>query len=233
MLMFQALAQSQDLKLPIPPVKTSLEVEGQPVAITAWGEVARVSPDMLHLGLTADLGDLEANLTALLGSQLNRSERCGERLSVERASLLPAPPSGLLKASFHYERWACAKVLGREVAKRLAGGNGVVEVLLTPFVATDGISLTSEVRKIDADGSLGELLRAGSLGASVQEKLAASIQSANSKSGQFQDDSAPCGRDGGEHSQRAISRARRSPSAFSGGRCADHARSMGSAGEAA
>jgi hypothetical protein len=58
MLMFQALAQSQDLKLRIPPAKTSLEVDGQPVAITAWGEVARVSPDMLHLGLTADLGDL-------------------------------------------------------------------------------------------------------------------------------------------------------------------------------
>ena len=195
------------------------------------GKLARVSPDMLHLRLTADLGDLQANLTALLGSQLNRLGRCGERLSVERASLRPRPPSGLLKASFQMS-WACAKVLGREVAKRLAGGNGVLEVLLTPFVRTDGISLTPEVRKIDADGSLGELLRAGSLGASAKEKLAASIPSA-SKSGRFQDDSAPCGRDSGNHSQRAISRARRSPSAFSDGRCADHARSMASAGEAA
>jgi hypothetical protein len=50
---------------------------------------------MLHLGPTADRGDLQANLTALLGSQLNRSARCVERLSGERASLLPAPPSGL------------------------------------------------------------------------------------------------------------------------------------------
>ena len=149
------------------------------------GEVARVSPDMFHLGLTADLGDVQANLTALLASQLNRSERCGERLSLERASLVPAPPSGLLKASFHYERWACAKVLGKEVAKRLAGGNGVLEVLLTLFVASDSISLTSEVRKIDADGSLGELLRAGSLGASVKEKIAASVQSAIQKAANF------------------------------------------------
>lgn len=67
------------------------------------GKLARVSPDMLHLRLTADLGDLQANLTALLGSQLNRLGRCGERLSVERASLRPRPPSGLLKASFHDE----------------------------------------------------------------------------------------------------------------------------------
>ena len=125
-----------------------------------------------------------------------------------------------------------AKVLGKEVVKRLAGGNGVLEVLLTLFVATDGISLTSEVRKIDADRSLGELLRAGSLGASVKEKLAAS-PIRDSKSGRFQDDSRPCGRDSGDHSQRAISRAGRSPSAFSGNRCADHARSMASPGEAA
>ena len=39
--------------------------------------------------------------------------------------------------------------------------------------------------KIDADGSLGELLRAGSLGASVKEKLAASIQSAIQKAANF------------------------------------------------
>lgn len=76
---------------------------------------------MFHLGLKADLGDVQANLTALLGSQLNRSDRCGERLSVERVSLLPAPPSGPLKASFHSEVWACAKVPwqgGREAAGR-------------------------------------------------------------------------------------------------------------------
>jgi hypothetical protein len=61
----------------------------------------------------------------------------------------------------------------------------VLEVLLRPFVAIDGISLTSEVRKIDADGSLGELLRAGSLGASVKEKLTASVQSTIQKAANF------------------------------------------------
>jgi hypothetical protein len=42
--------------------------------------------------------------------------------------------------------------------------------------------MAAEVQKIDADGSLGEVLRSGSLGASVKEKVANSIQSAIRKS---------------------------------------------------
>jgi hypothetical protein len=37
--------------------------------------------------------------------------------------------------------------------------------------------MASEVQKIDADGSLGEVLRSGSLGASVKEKIASGIES--------------------------------------------------------
>jgi hypothetical protein len=37
--------------------------------------------------------------------------------------------------------------------------------------------MASEVQKIDADGSLGELLRSGSLGATVKEKIASSVES--------------------------------------------------------
>jgi hypothetical protein len=32
----------------------------------------------------------------------------------------------------HYERYACVKALGKEIVKRLVGGNGVVELNLTP-----------------------------------------------------------------------------------------------------
>ncbi len=78
----------------------------------------------------------------------------------------------------HYEHWACAKVFGKEVVKRVVGGNGVITVKLTPSVAADGIGMASEVQKIDADGSLGELLRSGSLGGTVKEKIASSVQSA-------------------------------------------------------
>lgn len=177
-----AQGQTDKLKLEIPPVKTSLNLEGQPIGITVWGSVSEESAGVFRLAITADLRDLQENITPLLQAQLNRSDRCGERLSVERATLVPAAPSGLLKAYVHYERWGCVKAFGKEIVKRLAGGNGVVEVNLTPSVVANNVSLNAEVQKMDADGSLGEMLRSGSLGDSLREKIAAHIQSAIQKS---------------------------------------------------
>jgi len=177
-----AQAQTSDLTLKIPPVKTSLNLEGQAVEITAWGAVSPASSGVFHLAMTVDLGNFQENLTPVLAAQLNRSDRCGERLSVERAVLTPAAPSAVLTAYVHYERFGCVKAFGKEIVKRLAGGNGVVEVDLTPTVAENRLVLAAQVRKIDADGSLGELLRSGSLGDSIRKKIAASIESAIQKS---------------------------------------------------
>jgi len=58
----------------------------------------------------------------------------------------------------------------------------VVEVNLTPSFGENRITLAAQVRKIDADGSLGELLRSGSLGDSIRDKIAASVESAIQKS---------------------------------------------------
>jgi hypothetical protein len=175
--LFAAQVRGEDLVLKIPPVKTSLDIKGQAVKITAWGAVSSGPQGPFKLELTADLSDLQDNIGALLASQLNRSERCGERLSVENATLAAASPAAVLTARVHYERFGCAKAFGREVVKRLVGGNAVVTVKLTPAAGADGISMASEVLKIDADGSLGELVRSGSLGTSVKEKLAGSIES--------------------------------------------------------
>jgi hypothetical protein len=177
-----AQAQTGNSTLQIPPVKTSLNLEGQPVEITAWGSVSAAPSGVFRLALTVDLGNFQENLTPVLAAQLNRSDRCGERLSVERAVLSPAAPAALLTAYVHYERFACVKAFGKEIVKRLAGGNGVVEVNLTPSAGENGITLAAQVRKIDADGSLGELLRSGSLGDSIRDKIAASIESAIRKS---------------------------------------------------
>jgi len=166
------LAQTDALK--IPPLKTSLVLEGQPVAIAVWGSV---SPS--HLSATVDLGDFQEHITPILAAQLNRQDKCGERLSVERVVLAP---TGLLTANVHYERFGCAKALGKEISKRLVGGNAVVEVNLTPSVVENHIALSAEVRKIDADGSLGEALRSGSFGDSIRQKIAASIESSIQKS---------------------------------------------------
>lgn len=166
------LAQSGTLT--IPPVRTSLTLEGQPVTVTIWGSVSPA-----HLSATVDLGDFQDHLTPILAAQLNRSDKCGERLSVEKVVL--APP-GLLIANVHFERFACAKALGKEITKRLVGGNAVVEVNLAPSVVENHIAMTAEVRKIDADGSLGEALRSGSFGDSIRLKIAAGIESSIRKS---------------------------------------------------
>jgi len=173
---------NRSLSLRIPPVKTSFDLEGHPVQIVAWGMVSAAPSGAFRLDLAVDLGDFQQNLTPLMQAQLNRSDRCGERLSVERAELVPQSPSSMLTAWVHYERFACVKAFGKEIVKRLVGGNGVVEVLLTPSVADNGVQLAARVQKIDADGSLGELLRSGSLGDSLRQKIAASIESAIRKS---------------------------------------------------
>ena len=174
---FAAQAGAEDLELKIAPVKTSFDVKGQAVKITAWGAVSGGPQTPFKLALTADLSDLQDNIGALLASQLNRSDRCGERLSVDGATLAPASPAAVLTAQVHYERWACIKALGKNVPKRLVGGNAVVTVKLTPSAGADGIAMASEVQKIDADGSLGEVLRSGSLGTAVKEKIAGGIES--------------------------------------------------------
>ncbi len=180
------LSWSEDLVLTIPPVKTSLTVQNQPVAIIVSGSVSNVAAGhetaAFHLNLTADLGDLQQNMTALLAAQLNRSEKCGERLTIERAVLGPRAPAALLTANLRYEKWACAKVFGKEVVKRLVGGNGVVAVKLTPAVeAGHSIRLQSDVESIQADGSLGEALRSGSLGPTLREKIRTTLVSAMDK----------------------------------------------------
>jgi hypothetical protein len=82
-----------------------------------------------------------------------------------------------LTAHVHYERWGCIKAFGRDVVKRLVGGNAVIVARLTPSAAPDGISMASEVQKIDADGSLGEVLQSGSFREAVKDKIARSMES--------------------------------------------------------
>jgi hypothetical protein len=168
--------------LKIPPIKASIDLDHQPVEITVWGTVSPAPSGIFGLALTVDLGNLQENLTPVLAAQLNQSDRCGERLTVEKAALAPEAPAGLLTANVNFERYACVKALGKQIVKRLVGGHGVIEVNLTPSVEDNDIMIDAQVRKIDADGSLGELLRSGSLGDSIREKIASSVESAIQKS---------------------------------------------------
>lgn len=170
-------AFSQPLVFPIPTVRTPIDIGQQTIIIAAGGTVTG-DQQAVRLHLTADLSGFQDHITDLLRAQLNRSDRCGERLSVDRAELHPASPSAALAAQVHYEKWACVKALGRQISKRLVGGNATVPVKLTPLVNENReVKLAAEVGEIQADGSLGEVLRSGSFGAQVQEKIRASILS--------------------------------------------------------
>jgi hypothetical protein len=178
--------KSQSLK--IPPVKIPLNIKDQQITIVASGLVTMGAKEhgvnMLSVELTADLADLQQNFTALLGSELDKDERCGDRIHIEDAKLTPTEPASVAVVQLHYERWGCAKLLGKQEVKRLIGGDALVQMKLTPWVAENhtGLRLAAELGPIEADGSLGELLRAGNLGEMLREKIQAAILSALQKS---------------------------------------------------
>jgi hypothetical protein len=174
------VAQAQT-GIQIPPIKTTVTIENQPVQIAISGTASAINSGLTALALTVDLGDLQEHLTPVLSATVNRNDRCGERLSVERASLAPDAPASILTANVNYERYACVKALGKQIIKKVLGGHGVIEVSLTPSVADNNISLDAQVRKIDADGSLGEVLRSGDVGDSIREEISDSIESAIQK----------------------------------------------------
>jgi hypothetical protein len=108
---------------------------------------------------------------------MNKDERCGERMMIQNATLAPADPASLAMIQLHYERWGCAKVLGKQVDKKLLGGDAQVQIKLTPAIAGDGtgLQLVPELGQIQADGTLGELLRSGALDEAIREKIQRAI----------------------------------------------------------
>jgi hypothetical protein len=171
----------------IPPVKIPVNVKDQRVTVLASALITLTRKsdglNILKLQMTADLSDLQQNMTALLSAELDKDDRCGERIAVQHATLTPAEPASVAVVQLHYERYACAKVLGKQETKRLVAGNAVVQMTLTPAVEEDNteLRLVPEVGPIQADGSLGALLRSGTLGDLLREKIRKAILSALQK----------------------------------------------------
>lgn len=164
------------------PVKNSINFANRPIAITTSGtiskELAEGGQIAFKVELTTDLSDLQENITEVLRSQLNKDERCGERIVIHSAMLTPLSPESLVVAQLHFERWACAMLLGRETNSEMAEGNGLIEVKLTPTVGNDGaLRLVAEIGRIDAEGLIAELLRSGSLGDELRDKITEAILS--------------------------------------------------------
>jgi hypothetical protein len=180
-------ARAQNGIFKIPPVKIPLDVKGQPLAITAWATLTLSTQEhnlrILNLQLTGDLSDLQQNLTGLLRTELNKDDRCSDRIAIESASLTPLEPASQATIQLHFERWACIKLLGKQTTKRLIGGDAQIQIKLTPQISEDNttLRLDPEIGQIHADGSLGELLRSGALGETIREKVKSAILSALQK----------------------------------------------------
>jgi hypothetical protein len=168
-------------KIDLPPMRTALNVGDQPVTIVISGSVMATPADRdhaaFHVTINADLGDLQDRITPILQAQLNRDDRCGERLSIQQATLVPSAPAGTLNAGLHYEKWACVKAFGKNIAKKLAGGDGTVQVRLTPAIRDgDTVRLDAQLGEIQADGSIGELLRSPSFADALRERITRALE---------------------------------------------------------
>jgi len=171
----------------IPPVKIPVNVKDQHITMLASALLTLTTKaqglNLLNLKLNADLSDMQQHMTELLGAELNKDDHCGDRITIQNATLTPVEPASLAEVQLHYERWACVKVFGKQEAKRVVGGNAVMQLKLTPAVEEDNteLRLVPEVGPIEADGSLGELLRSGSLGEMLREKIRKAILNAMQK----------------------------------------------------
>jgi hypothetical protein len=171
----------------VPPVKIPLNVKDQHITLIASALITLTRKsqglNILNLQMNADLSDLQQNMTGLLSAELDKDDRCGDRIAIQHATLTPAEPASLAVVQLHYERYACAKIFGKQEAKRVVAGNAVMQMTLTPAVEADNteLKLVPEVGPIEADGSLGELLRSGTLGDMLREKICKAILNALQK----------------------------------------------------
>jgi hypothetical protein len=180
-------ADKQNPSFKIPPVQIPLKIKDQTVIITASALLSfdRKEHDVniFNLELTADLADLQQNLTSVLAAQLNKDDRCGERIVIKNATLIPAEPASIATVQLHFEQWVCAKLFGKEQVKKLVAGDATIPLKLTPVIDKDNteLRLLPELGEIQADGSLGQLLKSGILADSVRDKMHDAIQSALQK----------------------------------------------------
>jgi hypothetical protein len=180
----------QDVAYKLPLVKNLVTLANQPLTIATSGMVSKgVSEggqNTFAVELTADLTDLQHSFTDVLRGQLNKADRCGERIDIATAALTPQQPASMVVAQLHYERWSCTTMFGRENMNEILEGNATVEVKLTPSVAEDGmLGLTARLGNVDADGLLGESLRSGSLGDMLRDKISSSVLAVMNQGGDF------------------------------------------------
>src|ERR1700688_2303574 len=125
----------QNTAFHLPPVKTSVHLANQTVAIATSGVISRSATESgqntFKLELTEDMSDLQQDITGVLRGQLDKADACGEQIAIQTAAFTPSEPASLVVVQLHFERWAC---FGKSTINEMAEGNGTVEVRLTPAI---------------------------------------------------------------------------------------------------
>jgi hypothetical protein len=179
------LASGQDLAFVLPRVKKPVNLENLTIPVTVSGVLSQIAAQggqrTFRLELIADLSELQQNIMELLRAQLDSSETCGQRVSIQQARLTPASPAGLLVVRLHFERWMCTRTMGQQTSNELSEGDGTVEIKLTAAIEKEKentLVVKAAFSRIDATGMLGDLLRSGQLGDDLQAKSAQSVLAA-------------------------------------------------------
>jgi hypothetical protein len=177
------LASGQDMAFTLPRVKNPVSIANLTLAVPVSGMLSQVAARggqrTFKMELTADLSDLQQNITELVRAQLDTSATCGQRVAIRQARLTPLPPASLLVVQLHFERWTCTRTFGQQTANELAEGDGTVEIKLTPAVENANTwKIISAFGRIDATGMMLDALRSGSFGEDLLDKTAQSVLSA-------------------------------------------------------
>jgi hypothetical protein len=145
-------------------------------SLATRSDAAPMDGKLYRLKLVADLSDLQLNATALLRPDVTRLPRCGERITLQQATIRPISPASLLVANFHVERWVC-----QGSPMEVSDSEATLEIKLTPAIDANGFHLTPEITRVEAEGLLRQSLRAD-LGATLRDEIASSLTSALARS---------------------------------------------------
>lgn len=183
-------SQGSDIAFKLPTVKNTVNFANQPVVVTTSGAISKGVPEggqnTFQMELTADMSDLQQTISDVLHARLDTSDRCGERIALQTATLTPQESIGLVVVQIHYERWSCTTMFGRENMNEIVEGNGTLEVKLTPAIAENGtLRLAAQTGHVDAQGLVGDLLRSASLGDTLRDKISDSVLTAMQQGADF------------------------------------------------
>jgi hypothetical protein len=184
-------APGENVIFSLPAVTNSVTIANQAIVIPVSGALSQTSAvkgdNLFRVKVVADLSDLQQNVTAILRSQLNRSPRCGERISIQEATLTPQEPASLVAIQFHFERWSCPFGSGGAGSTELVDAEAQVDIKLTPSVdAKSGFGLVSEIEHVAAEGALRNSLLSGDLGVMMREQTGAALVSTLQKGAGFE-----------------------------------------------